>query len=211
MLIMIKVNNQFLETNESFVLKLQTKCGKCEDKINSLNSSIEELQKLLKGLNAELYALYDPLELYNQSLEYIESIERNESTMELYTDLNKACSDIKEKISGVHNTVEKYHDSITEKFAQIKSLQHEMSLYQRTLDVIKKKQNSINNQVPTFEEIDARGHRYNEASPTVRWFKSPLTEDELKTTCKKCGRGFTFARSTHIPEYGYDCHCICPD
>ena len=101
------------ESHESFVLKLKTKWSECKDKLGSLNTSIEELQKRVQTLiYVEKIALSDTLLLHEKSLKYIESIERNTSNMELYVDLNSACSDIKKQISDINNLVEKHRESI---------------------------------------------------------------------------------------------------
>lgn len=197
------------ESHESFVLKLKTKWSECKDKLSSLNTSIEELQKRVQTLiYVEKIALSDTLSLHEKSLKYIESIDRNTSNMELYADFNSACSDIKKQISDINNLVEKHRESIAEKFAQTQSLTREMSLHRRTLDVIEKEPRSIINRTRTFEEIVASKYGYDSG---IMWFKSMLTEGEVMSKCGTCKRGF-IACSFNGTYFGYDCHCICiPD
>lgn len=194
------------KSHESFVLKLKTKWSECKDKLSSLNTSIEELQKRIQTLTyVEKIALSDTLSLHEKSLEYVGSIERNTSNMELYADLNSACSDIKKQISDIDNLVKKHHESIAEKFAQTQLLTREISLHRRTLDVIEKEPRSIANRTRTFEEIVASKYSY---GSELMWFKSMLTEGEVMTKCKTCNRGFT-AYNFSGEYLGYKCHCIC--
>lgn len=136
---MSDVRNMFpSETRESFVLRLKNKIQECDEKLRNLDSSIKNTQICMQELNVQRYALCDTLTIHNKSLKYIDTINHDPLNMELYHDLNTACSEIKHKISDIHDTIEKHRESNAEKSFQFKSLTNEISLHRRALGVIEK-------------------------------------------------------------------------